>query len=143
MRWRCETADDTECYGSLIAGARPRDDSLAVIYLTGDLGAGKTTLARGFLRALGVSGTVRSPSYGLMELYAIEAGTVLHLDLYRIHDASELETLGLREWAVPGVVWLVEWPELGGGLLPPGDLSIELTAHTGHHEINVSPRSAL
>ena len=119
--------EDTEAFGVQLAAHRPRrDDGFAVVYLTGDLGAGKTTLARGFLRAIGVVGTVRSPTYTLLETYEAAGVTVVHLDLYRLQDASELEALGLRDLALPNHVWLVEWPERGEGGLPPPDLRISL-----------------
>ena len=113
------TAEETEDFGARLAGARPeRGDLFAVVYLTGDLGAGKTTLTRGFLRALGVAGAVRSPTYTLVEVYETSALTALHLDLVSIERSAELDNLGLREWARAGHVWLVEWPERGVGPAP-------------------------
>ena len=73
-----------------------------MVYLQGELGSGKTTLARGFLQALGVTGPVRSPTYTLVELYPAAGITLVHADLYRLRDPAELESLGLREWAAPG-----------------------------------------
>src|SRR5213076_1829496 len=100
MRTHARTAQDTEDFGGRLATSRPpKDTALAVVYLTGELGAGKTTFARGFLRAQGIQGPVRSPSYTLLEIYETGARTTLHLDLYRLRDASELDNLGLREWA--------------------------------------------
>lgn len=97
----------------------------AVVYLQGDLGAGKSTLARAWLRALGVTGTVRSPTYTLVERYPLAAGgEALHLDLYRIGDAGELEFLGLDDG--DAALWLVEWPERGAGGLPAADLRVRL-----------------
>ena len=96
----------------------------AVVWLHGDLGAGKSTLARAMLRALGVPGAIRSPTYTLVERYPIAGGDALHLDLYRIGDAGELEFLGLD--ADEGRLWLVEWPERGAGALPPADLHVRL-----------------
>ncbi|MGH8138302.1 MAG: tRNA (adenosine(37)-N6)-threonylcarbamoyltransferase complex ATPase subunit type 1 TsaE [Steroidobacteraceae bacterium] len=141
MRWQAQTAEDTEAFGAQLAGARPPGDAWSVVYLCGDLGAGKTTLARGFLRACGVVGPVRSPTYTLLEVYETPAISLLHLDLYRLHDPAELETLGLREWARPGYVWLVEWPERGAGRLPPPDLSVRLTAGSKGHGISVTAGS--
>lgn len=114
------------------------DEPLAVLYLAGELGAGKTTLARGFLRACGVAGAVRSPTYTLAQLYESGAQTLLHLDLYRLEDPSELEHLGLTEWARPGCLWLVEWAQRGGGLLPPADLVVTLTAAPDGHEARLA-----
>jgi tRNA threonylcarbamoyladenosine biosynthesis protein TsaE len=109
-----------------------------VVYLAGDLGAGKTTLARGLLRSLGVTGAVRSPTYTLVEIYELGALTALHLDLYRLSDPAELDNLGLREWARGGHLWLVEWPERGAGRLPAADLVITLSAGDAGHEIEVA-----
>jgi tRNA threonylcarbamoyladenosine biosynthesis protein TsaE len=137
------TAEETEAYGARLASARPElQDVLGVIYLIGDLGAGKTTLTRGFLRALGVTGAVRSPTYTLVELYEVGALTAVHLDLYRLRDPSELENLGLREWARAGHIWLVEWPERGSDRLPGADLVVRLTAGANGHDIDVRAQGA-
>src|SRR5688500_4762925 len=104
----------TELLAARLAATR---SSRAVVYLHGDLGAGKSTLARGWLRALGVDGAIRSPTYTLVERYSLADGEAFHLDLYRIADAGELEFLGLDP--ADGVLWLVEWPERGGVGLPP------------------------
>jgi tRNA threonylcarbamoyladenosine biosynthesis protein TsaE len=138
------TADDTEGFGARLARARPdRDDALAVIYLTGDLGAGKTTLTRGLLRAQGVEGAIRSPTYTLVEIYESGALTTLHLDLYRLHDSTELDNLGLREWASSGHLWLVEWPERAAERLPGADLVLTLSAGEAGHDIEVTARTPL
>lgn len=121
--------EQTEAAGAALARALA-DRPGAVIYLEGELGAGKTTLARGLLRALGVSGTVRSPTYTLMEPYAVSGRSVLHMDLYRLSDPAELWELGLDSYPVEQTLWLVEWPERGGGLLPPPALRLRL-AHRG------------
>lgn len=109
-----------------------------MLYLTGDLGAGKTTLARGFVRACGIAAPVRSPTYTLMHVHEAGALTLVHLDLYRLRDPGELEHLGLREWARPGCLWLIEWPERAGGQLPPADLTIRLAAGPDAHQAEVS-----
>jgi tRNA threonylcarbamoyladenosine biosynthesis protein TsaE len=138
------TAEETEDFGAQLASARPAgDNTLCVVYLRGDLGAGKTTLTRGLLRSLGVTGAVRSPTYTLVEIYEVGALTALHLDLYRLSDPEELENLGLREWATGGHLWLIEWPERGAGRLPEADLVITLTAGDDGHDIEVTARSDL
>lgn len=140
--WSPGSAEETEAVGAALARTRPpRRDALTVVYLTGDLGAGKTTLARGFLHALGVAGIVHSPSYNLMDVYETKAGPVVHLDLYRMRDPSELEPLGLRDEARPGVLWLVEWPQRGEGWLPPADVVITLAVGVGSHSITAESRS--
>ena len=112
----------TRALGARLAASAP---ATAVVYLHGELGAGKSTLARAWLRALGVTGTVRSPTYTLVERYRLGSGQeALHLDLYRIGEAGELEFLGLDE--ADRALWLVEWPERGAGALPPADLHLRL-----------------
>jgi len=112
----------TELLATRLAATRP---PRAVVYLHGDLGAGKSTLARAWLRALGVSGAIRSPTYTLVEHYPISGDArALHLDLYRIGDAGELEFLGLD--GGEATLWLIEWPERGQGWLPAADLRIDL-----------------
>lgn len=115
----------TEALGAKLAPAL-KDRPGAVIYLQGPLGAGKTTLARGLLRALGVEGTIKSPTYTLMEIYETGARKILHMDLYRLSTPLELHNLGLTDFPPEHTVWLVEWPQRGADLLPPPDLSIEL-----------------
>jgi len=113
----------TDAFGARLA-SRLRDGG--VVFLSGDLGAGKTTLVRSLLRTLGHDGAVRSPTYAIVEPYRIGELEVFHLDLYRIADPDELEYLGLREWLRPGVLVLVEWPERGQGALPKPDLHLHL-----------------
>lgn len=118
---------------ALAALARRLAPSLAeggVIHLRGELGAGKSTLARALLRELGVQGPIRSPTYTLVERYPIPGGEAWHLDLYRIGNAAELDFLGLD--GDEATLWLVEWPERGGQALPAPDLRIDLAqAGTG------------
>lgn len=101
-----------------------------VMFLEGDLGAGKTTLARGFLAALGHEGRVPSPTYTLIEPYEVGGYRVLHVDLYRIHTAAEVEDLGLLDQLGAGTVALIEWPERGGRYLPEPDLRLRLEQRT-------------
>ena len=109
--------------GAALAADCPKG---CIIYLHGDLGAGKTTLARGFLHGLGHTGSVKSPTYTLLEPYEIEGLSYCHLDLYRLADAGELEYLGLRDLLEYGATLLVEWPERGQGELPLPDLNIHI-----------------
>lgn len=96
------------------------------IFLQGELGAGKTTLAQGLLRALGVTGTIRSPSYTLVEPYDTSLGLILHADLYRLSSARDIEALDLFDAATAAKVLLVEWPERAQELLPVPDLHVQL-----------------
>lgn len=144
MRSLTNSAGETEAHGARFARARPRSAGLfAALYLTGDLGAGKTTWARGFLAVCGVTAVVRSPTYTLVELYETGPVTLVHLDLYRLQDESELEALGVRDWAAPGYLWLIEWPERGGARLPPADLAVGFRAGKDAHEITVTAGTAL
>jgi tRNA threonylcarbamoyladenosine biosynthesis protein TsaE len=111
---------------SLPSAAQPGAAPGAVAYLQGELGAGKTTCVRGLLRALGVTGLVRSPTYTLIETYPLVALTCVHVDLYRLRALSEVEELGLRDLAGPGYLLLVEWPDRGGTALPAADLELTL-----------------
>jgi tRNA threonylcarbamoyladenosine biosynthesis protein TsaE len=143
VRIETKTAEETEALGRRLAHVRPDPTTLAVLYLTGELGAGKTTFARGVLAALGVAGAVRSPTFTLLDVHELPRLTALHIDLYRLRDPSELEPLGLRDFARPGTLWLIEWPEQGGGRLPPADLILTFTVGAQAHEIELRPASKL
>ncbi len=101
-----------------------------VLFLQGDLGAGKTTFARAFIHALGFKGYVKSPSYGLLESYPVSGKTILHLDLYRIEDPEELDYLALRDLYDEKSVLMVEWPRKGVDHLPAPDLELEFGEDT-------------
>ena len=116
-------ADATSRLGAALAvGAIPG----RTLYLSGDLGAGKTTLVRGLLRALGHAGTVKSPTYTLVEPYALSKLHLYHFDFYRFKDRSEWLNSGFREYFNGEAFCIVEWPEKAGGLLAPPDLHLRL-----------------
>jgi tRNA threonylcarbamoyladenosine biosynthesis protein TsaE len=124
-----ELADSsvTEALGQALARTLPAVPGGAVVYLQGDLGAGKTTCVRALLRTLGVTGLVRSPTYTLVETYALTALTCVHVDLYRVQLLAEIDELGLRDSVGPGCLLLVEWPEKGAGALPAADVNVQLS----------------
>jgi tRNA threonylcarbamoyladenosine biosynthesis protein TsaE len=120
-------AEDTERLGAALAGSLPGSShGPLVVYLQGELGSGKTTLARGLLRELGVTETVRSPTYTLLESYETVGRRILHADLYRLNGAADLAPLGLRDELTAGVLLLIEWPERAAEALPPPDLRVML-----------------
>jgi tRNA threonylcarbamoyladenosine biosynthesis protein TsaE len=122
-----DSAPATEAAGADLARAiiAEQPDSLCV-FLQGELGAGKTTFARGFLRGCGHTGRVPSPTYTLVEPYDCGDYRVIHMDLYRLQDGAELEFLGIRELTGPGSILLVEWPERAAAELPNKDLEVLL-----------------
>jgi tRNA threonylcarbamoyladenosine biosynthesis protein TsaE len=122
--WR-QVVEDESAAGTLAAKFSRCVETPTVIYLHGDLGAGKTTFARAYIHALGFSGYVKSPSYGLLETYEAGGQKVLHLDLYRIEDPEELEYLAIRDLYDSETTLLVEWPDRGGPYLPAPDLVLK------------------
>ena len=122
----------TEAFGARLAALLQGGE---VVYLSGALGAGKTTLCRGLLRAIGHAGAVKSPTYTLVESYACAGWQVHHFDLYRLRDPLELEDLGIRDYLGTGALLLFEWPERGAGCMPSPDLELELREHHGARSI--------
>ncbi len=135
---------DADATGRLAQALARTAPTPAVVHLHGDLGAGKSTLARAWLRSLGVTGAIRSPTYTLVERYPLpaeqSAGEALHLDLYRIGDGAELEFLGLDD--TDAALWLVEWPERGGASLPAADLRIAVAIEGEGRRCELQPMTA-
>jgi tRNA threonylcarbamoyladenosine biosynthesis protein TsaE len=135
--WVTRSGEETEALAARLLGTPPAPRApCRIITLAGDLGAGKSTFARGALRALGVTGAIRSPSYTLLETYELPTVNVVHLDLYRLKDPDELEHLGLADYHAPGQLWFIEWPENGAGRLPPADLEFRFSITDEGHRID-------
>lgn len=136
---QCPDESDTQAFARRLA---PLLDQLSFVSLKGDLGAGKTTLVRALLGAMGYSGKVKSPTYALVEPYEIEGREVFHFDLYRLSDPEELDFFGLDDYFTTDSVCLVEWAEKGEGMLPPADLEIELEFEGQGRRMTLMPLNA-
>ncbi len=119
-----------------------RGGQATVIHLHGELGAGKTTLARGILRGCGFDGPVKSPTYTLVEPYELRRGRIYHFDLYRLSDPGEVEFLGAEDYFSGGSLCIFEWARRGGEAIPPADLEIELRGTGARREFECLARSA-
>jgi tRNA threonylcarbamoyladenosine biosynthesis protein TsaE len=126
LNWKLANTEETLAAGALLAGGLTPFDRPVLVGLVGPLGAGKTTLARGLLQALGVKDRVKSPSYTLVEPYQTDFGPVYHLDLYRLADPGELEFLGLSDFLDEPGLTLVEWPEKAPLLMRRMDCIVSL-----------------
>ena len=129
------TESDTTAFGAQLA---PLMQGGMVICLSGELGAGKTTLVRGLLRAMGISGRVKSPTYTLVEPYVVSKLYLYHFDFYRFSRSDEWVDAGFREYFNRDSVCLVEWPEKAGGQLPAPDLGIVMEVNGNGRRITVS-----
>lgn len=131
--------EGTEALGARLAGGL---QGPAVIWLSGTLGAGKTTLVRGMLRGMGHAGPCRSPTYTIVEPYELDPLPVFHFDLYRLGDPDELEFVGIRDYVAGRGVCVFEWPERGAGHLPEPDLDVRIEPCEGGREITLMARTA-
>jgi len=124
MKKYLDSTEATEQFGAALWTLLPEK---GVIFLQGDLGAGKTTLVRGFLRASGFTGAVKSPTFTLVEEYTLGERKIFHFDLYRLNDPEELEWMGIRDYFDQNSLCFIEWAERGKGFLPEPDMIISLT----------------
>jgi tRNA threonylcarbamoyladenosine biosynthesis protein TsaE len=131
----------TLALGAALAATLTHSDMKLVVTLEGDLGAGKTTLVRGLLRALGHSGPVKSPTYNLVELYVVSGLNLYHFDFYRFNQAEEYLDAGLDEYFSGNGIRLVEWPDKAAPYLPPADLLIRLSLAADGRVAHVGPNS--
>jgi tRNA threonylcarbamoyladenosine biosynthesis protein TsaE len=124
MKKYLNSTEATEQFGAALWTILPET---GVIFLQGDLGAGKTTLVRGFLRGAGFTGVVKSPTFTLVEEYNLGERKIFHFDLYRLSDPEELEWIGIRDYFSQNCLCFIEWAERGTGFLPTPDAIISLT----------------
>jgi tRNA threonylcarbamoyladenosine biosynthesis protein TsaE len=131
---------ETQIFSQQLAQCTHSINQAIVIYLEGDLGAGKTTLARGFIQSFGFD-RVKSPTYSLVESYQNSDINIHHFDCYRLSDPEELEYIGIREYSDPGHIQLIEWAELGKGIIAPADLSINITGEDNTRKLSIYTHS--
>jgi tRNA threonylcarbamoyladenosine biosynthesis protein TsaE len=133
----------TEALGAALARALPGMAEGAVVYFQGELGAGKTTAVRSLLRTLGVTGPVRSPTYTLIDTHRLAELQFVHVDLYRLASATQIEELGLRDLAGSNTLMLIEWAEKGGRVIPAPDLVVSLEYAASSRTVCLSADSPL
>ncbi len=141
MQFSCPEPIDTERLAAKLALACPNG---LVIYLQGDLGAGKSTFARAFIHALGFQGSVKSPTYSLLEAYALTEGLqAVHMDLYRLAEPEEVAYLALDDYEKTAKVWLIEWPENGLDYIPIADVLIRFMPQNNGRLIELQAVNAM
>ena len=119
------------------------DDKACIIFLQGELGAGKTTLVRGFLQARGYAGKVKSPTYTLIETYECSPMTIVHMDLYRLNHPSEMDNLNLRDYLDAKTILIIEWHEKALAKLPSPDITCALTFHGESRQLKLTSHTAI
>jgi tRNA threonylcarbamoyladenosine biosynthesis protein TsaE len=132
---------DMVAFGERIGRSLHAQSAFQCVFLNGDLGAGKTTLSRGILRAFGHTGAVKSPTYTLVEIYELADRRVYHFDLYRLGDPEELEYMGIRDYFSDGSICLMEWPERGQGILPTPNLLLDISVQGVGRNISLTSAS--
>ncbi len=128
---------ETEAFGARLWQELPNQ---CVVFLNGTLGAGKTTLVRGFLRAGGHKGAVKSPTYTLVEEYQLDYQLIYHFDLYRLKDPEELEWIGIQDYFAEKAICFIEWPEMGKGMLPDADMVINIAVEEQHRVLGIQKK---
>ena len=140
MKLVVKNLDETKALARRLAHCCSSLQSTLVIYLIGELGVGKTTLAQVFIQYFGFE-RVKSPPYSLVESYQNEVINIHHMDCYRLSEPEELEYIGIRDYLVSGHLQLIEWPELGKGVIAKADISITLSGDGIQRKINIKPHT--
>jgi tRNA threonylcarbamoyladenosine biosynthesis protein TsaE len=143
MQVLLEDEQQMHVFGEKIAHAIGQIHAPLLILLNGDLGAGKTTLSRGILNGLGHRGSVKSPTYTLVEPYDLQIGKVFHFDLYRLIDPEELYDIGFNDYLSEAQLCMVEWPDKGGSLLPKGDISLQINSNGTERQVILTTQTNL
>ena len=138
-----EDEQKMQVFGEKIAQVIGQINAPLLILLNGDLGAGKTTLSRGILNGLGHRGSVKSPTYTLVEPYDLEIGKVFHFDLYRLVDPEELYDIGFNDYLTESQLCMIEWPDKGGSLLPKADISLQINSNGTGRQVILTAQTIL
>jgi tRNA threonylcarbamoyladenosine biosynthesis protein TsaE len=143
MQILLEDEQKMQVFGKKIAQVIGQINAPLLILLNGDLGAGKTTLSRGILNGLGHRGSVKSPTYTLVEPYDLEIGKVFHFDLYRLVDPEELYDIGFNDYLTESQLCMIEWPDKGGSLLPKADISLQINSNGTGRQVILTAQTSL
>ena len=143
MQILLEDEQKMQVFGEKIAQVIGQINASLLILLNGDLGAGKTTLSRGILNGLGHRGSVKSPTYTLVEPYDLEIGKVFHFDLYRLVDPEELYDIGFNDYLTESQLCMIEWPDKGGSLLPKADISLQINSNGTGRQVILTAQTTL